>query len=71
MSAVKVVPESQADITIDATVTSKGQITLPRVIRKRLMAKAGDKVTFKADATGIKIARTRPSRNCVSRRSNS
>ena len=34
-----------------ATVTSKGQITLPRAIREKLNLSAGDKVDFAFDET--------------------
>lgn len=35
-----------------ATMTTKGQITLPKEIRKALNLKAGDKVAFVTDKTG-------------------
>jgi AbrB family looped-hinge helix DNA binding protein len=35
-----------------ATLTSKGQITLPKAIRDRLHLRAGDKVEFLVDANG-------------------
>jgi AbrB family looped-hinge helix DNA binding protein len=45
-----------------ATVTSKGQITLPSRIRKELGLKAGDKVAFVEDGHGDYHIRTgRPS----------
>jgi antitoxin PrlF len=53
----KIIPEIAPEIAIDATVTSKGQITIPIEIRKRLMAKAGDRLTFKASSEGVTIAR--------------
>ncbi len=36
----------------EATLTSKGQITVPKVIRERLHLKPGDKVEFLVDAEG-------------------
>jgi antitoxin PrlF len=36
-----------------ATVTSKGQITLPKIVRDRLGVGAGDKVEFVETAPGI------------------
>jgi AbrB family looped-hinge helix DNA binding protein len=35
-----------------ATITSKGQITLPKPIRERLRVKPGDRVTFREHADG-------------------
>ena len=35
-----------------ATVTSKGQITLPSRLRKALRLKAGDRITFIEDGSG-------------------
>jgi AbrB family looped-hinge helix DNA binding protein len=35
-----------------ATLTSKGQLTLPKVIRERLRIEAGDTVDFVIDANG-------------------
>ena len=40
-----------------ATVTSKGQITLPVEIRRLLGANAGDKLEFEATADGVRISR--------------
>jgi antitoxin PrlF len=36
-----------------STITSKGQITLPKAIRKKLNLKAGDKIEFTTDEAGI------------------
>lgn len=36
-----------------ATVTSKGQITIPREVRQALGIEAGDRVEFVAQATGV------------------
>lgn len=46
--------------TTTATVTSKGQVTLPAALRRSLNLKAGDKVTFERDTQGrvIMAART-------------
>lgn len=38
-----------------ATLTSKGQITIPIAIRERLDLKQGDKVIFIEDEEGIRI----------------
>jgi AbrB family looped-hinge helix DNA binding protein len=35
-----------------ATVTSKGQITIPREIRERLHIKTGDRLDFRVEADG-------------------
>ena len=40
-----------------ATLTSKGQMTLPKTIRDRLRLKAGDRVDFDFDASGNVILR--------------
>lgn len=39
-----------------AKLTSKGQLTIPVAIRKKLRLKEGDKVIFLTDDTGIRIA---------------
>lgn len=46
----------------DATLTAKGQTTIPKEIRKRLGLKAGDKLAFTAlsDGTAVMRAKTRP-----------
>lgn len=41
-----------------ATLTSKGQITLPKPVRERLHLKAGDRVDFVIDAEGEIRVRT-------------
>ena len=40
-----------------ATVTSKGQITIPVEIRRSLGVKAGDKVRFEEQETGVRLVR--------------
>jgi AbrB family looped-hinge helix DNA binding protein len=42
---------------ISATVTSKGQITVPVEIRRFLGIKPGDKIRFKKEKTGIRMVR--------------
>ena len=48
-----------------ATLTSKGQITLPKVVRERLGVEAGDKVEFVETEPGVfkMIAATRDVRD--------
>jgi len=48
-----------------ATLTSKGQITLPKVIRERLGVEAGDKIEFVETEPGVykMIAATRDVRD--------
>jgi antitoxin PrlF len=43
-----------------ATITSKGQITVPREVRRILGVRAGDKLIFEDDKDGIRV---RPFRN--------
>jgi antitoxin PrlF len=43
-----------------ATITSKGQITVPREVRRILGVRAGDKLMFENDEGGIRV---RPVRN--------
>jgi antitoxin PrlF len=38
-----------------AKVTSKGQITVPREIRRRLGVRAGDKLLFEEDGAGVRV----------------
>ena len=40
-----------------AVVTSKGQLTLPKEIRERLGLKAGSRLDFSIDDTGMLVAR--------------
>ena len=43
-----------------ARITSKGQITVPREVRRILGVRAGDKLIFENDESGIRV---RPVRN--------
>jgi AbrB family looped-hinge helix DNA binding protein len=38
-----------------ATITSKGQITVPLEVRKILGVRAGDKLVFEDDETGVRV----------------
>ncbi len=38
--------------TLEATVTSKGQITLPKALRERLGLRRGSRIRFQLDALG-------------------
>jgi antitoxin PrlF len=42
-----------------AKVTSKGQVTVPREIRRRLGARAGDHLLFEEDGEGVKVTAVR------------
>lgn len=46
----------------DSTLTSKGQITIPKVVREALHLEAGDKVYFdlREDGTVLLVARNEP-----------
>jgi AbrB family looped-hinge helix DNA binding protein len=39
-------------VALEATVTSKGQITLPKALRERLGLKRGSRIRFRLDAHG-------------------
>lgn len=43
-----------------ATITSKGQITVPREVRRMLGVRTGDKLLFESDGKGVRV---RPIRN--------
>jgi antitoxin PrlF len=43
-----------------ATITSKGQITVPREVRRVLGVRIGDKLLFESDGKGVRV---RPIRN--------
>jgi AbrB family looped-hinge helix DNA binding protein len=38
-----------------ATITSKGQITVPREVRRVLGVRAGDKLLFESDGKGVRV----------------
>lgn len=42
-----------------AKVTSKGQVTIPRDIRRKLGVRAGDQVLFEEDKNGMRISAVR------------
>jgi antitoxin PrlF len=42
-----------------AKLTSKGQITIPREIRRKLGVRAGDRVAFEESADGVKVTAVR------------
>jgi AbrB family looped-hinge helix DNA binding protein len=50
-------PRQRERIDVTATITSKGQITLPKEVRDHLRLQAGDKVRFLEDDTGIRFGR--------------
>ena len=63
MSAVLKPKATQAaivEISVEATVTSKGQITLPVALRERLGLKAGSKIKFIHGAGGTRMEAEKP-----------
>jgi antitoxin PrlF len=40
-----------------ATITSKGQVTVPREVRRLLGVRAGDRLLFESDDSGIRVRR--------------
>lgn len=42
-----------------AKVTSKGQVTIPREIRRRLGVRAGDRLQFEDDGNGVRVTPVR------------
>jgi antitoxin PrlF len=42
-----------------AKVTSKGQVTVPREIRRRLGVRAGDRLLFEEDERGVRVTAVR------------
>lgn len=45
-----------------AKITSKGQITIPRDVRRRLGVKAGDRLEFEEDGKGMRVRAVREER---------
>ncbi|MEM8625082.1 MAG: AbrB/MazE/SpoVT family DNA-binding domain-containing protein [Pseudomonadota bacterium] len=46
-------------MSLESTVTSKGQTTLPKDVRKHLGLKAGDKVRYLVVDDGVRLVRPR------------
>jgi antitoxin PrlF len=46
-------------MTTDATLTSKGQMTIPKAIRESLGMKAGDRMTFTLMPDGLVVLRVK------------
>jgi AbrB family looped-hinge helix DNA binding protein len=42
-----------------AKISSKGQVTIPREIRRRLGVRAGDKLLFEEDRDGVRVTAVR------------
>jgi antitoxin PrlF len=42
-----------------AKITSKGQITIPREVRRRLGVRAGDRLQFEEDGNGVRVTAIR------------
>ena len=59
MSAI-LKPELLETLEVDATVTSKGQVTLPVALRERLGITEGTKVKFIHDGTGTRFEAQKP-----------
>jgi AbrB family looped-hinge helix DNA binding protein len=50
---------SKSVLKKQATVTSKGQITIPHEVRRKLGVRAGDKLVFAEDAAGFRVETVR------------
>jgi antitoxin PrlF len=44
----------------EAKVTSKGQVTIPKEVRRALRIRAGDTLVFETDEEGVRIRPLRP-----------
>jgi antitoxin PrlF len=44
----------------EARVTSKGQVTIPKEVRRALRIRAGDTLVFETDEEGVRIRPRRP-----------
>jgi antitoxin PrlF len=42
-----------------AKITSKGQVTIPREVRRRLGVRAGDRLEFEEDGNGMRVKAVR------------
>ncbi len=42
-----------------STVTTKGQVTLPKVLREKLSIKKGDEVVFELDGNSIRLSKVK------------
>jgi AbrB family looped-hinge helix DNA binding protein len=45
----------KADLQRQAKVTSKGQVTIPREVRRILGVRTGDKLLFESDGKGVRM----------------
>ena len=43
----------------EAKLTSKGQVTVPREIRRKLGVRAGDRLLFEEDGNGVRVTAVR------------
>jgi antitoxin PrlF len=49
----------RATLKKQAKVTSKGQVTIPREVRRRLGVRAGDRLQFEEDGDGVRVTAVR------------